>query len=108
VKKSQVRKQQQDSTPKALKPLFFSNVDTQDMSPCQGGKQFGELTLPHQISKCFSATPGINKEHNLAREDLLDSHSLSSVSDLSPSKLGEDVGTPKFDDRTATAVFGSF
>ena len=33
---------------------------------------------------------------------------MSSVSDLSPSKPGEDVGTPKFDDRTATAVFGSF
>lgn len=33
---------------------------------------------------------------------------MSSVSDLSPAKLAEDVGTPKFDDRTKTAVFGSF
>ena len=33
---------------------------------------------------------------------------MSSVSDLSPVKLSEDVGTPKFDERTKTAVFGSF
>ena len=104
IKKNQVRKQ--DSTPKALKPLFFANVDTEDLSPCPRGKQFGELS-PLQLNKCFSATPG-QSNHNLSQDDIIDSHSMSSVSDLSPSKPGEGVGTPKFDDRTATAVFGSF
>jgi hypothetical protein len=36
IKKNQVRKQLQDSTPKALKPLFFSNVESQDMNPASG------------------------------------------------------------------------
>lgn len=77
------------------------------MSPCPSGPQFGDLTPP-QMSKCFSATPGVSKL-SFSREDILDCNSMSSVSDpTSPQKLEEDVGTPKFDDRTATAVFGSF
>lgn len=76
------------------------------MSPCPSGKQFGDLTPP-QISKCFSATPTLSM-HSISKDDILDCHSLSGVSDLSPAKLVEDVGTPKFDDRKATAVFGSF
>lgn len=96
----------QDSTPKAPKPLFFAHVSTLDLSLSPGCKQFGELAPP-QLNKCFSATPSMSK-HSIGHDDILDCQSLSSVSDLSPEKLGEDVGTPKFDERTKTAVFGSF
>jgi hypothetical protein len=65
-----LKKNKQDLTPKAPKPLsfakdntkmlYFAKLDTEDMSPCAGGKQFGDL-LPMQLNKCFSATPGFSK-----------------------------------------------